>query len=112
MTVINIAELIGTPNAIIQKFGLQVLEEAVKIIDSGNQVILDFSNLKNTTTGFFHASIGNLYKKYGEDFFQLVNVSSIDKKDDWKEKYEEAINLVKNPQQASEIDFAIAKLFE
>jgi len=112
MTEINIAELIGTPNAIIQKFGLQVFDETVALIDSGNQVLLNFSDLKNTTTGFFHACIGNLYKKYGEDFFQLVNVSGLHKKEDWKEKYDEAINLVRNPDKASEIDYAIAKLFE
>lgn len=112
MTIINIAKLIGTPNAIIQKFGLQVFDEVIKTIESGDNVVLDFGDLRNTTTGFFHASIGNLFRKYGEEFFRLVIVSGIEKKGDWKEKYDEAIDLVKNPHRATEIDFAIAKLFE
>jgi len=112
MTTVNIAHLIGTSNAIIQKFGLQVLDKANSLIERGENVELYFGDLSNTTTGFFHASIGNLYRAYGDQFFNLVTVSGIDKKEDWTEKYEEAINLVKNPKKANEIDFAISKLFE
>ncbi|HEY2581635.1 MAG TPA: DUF4325 domain-containing protein [Mucilaginibacter sp.] len=112
MTTINIAQLIGTPNAIIQKFGLQVFEETKNVIAKGDNVELYFGDLSNTTTGFFHASIGNLFKNYGNRFNTLITVSGIEKKEDWKEKFEEAINLVENPKQATEIDSAISKLFE
>lgn len=108
---INISTVIGTPNAIIQKFGLQIYDIVVETISTGKQVELDFSGLKNVTTGFFHASVGNLYKQYGDEFYTLIQTKGLDTLD-WREKFQDAIEIVKNPSRASEIDRAISELFK
>jgi hypothetical protein len=110
MLTIDIAQVIGTPNAIIQKFGLQVFQETNRAISSGQKVLIDFSNLKNVTTGFFHAAIGNLVKEYGAKFYDLVELKGIDKAE-WKEKLDDAINIASNPNKGLDIDQAISELY-
>jgi hypothetical protein len=110
MLTIDIARVIGTPNAIIQKFGLQVFQEASKAICSGQKVLIDFSNINNVTSGFFHAAIGNLVKEYGVKFDDLIELRGIDKAE-WKEKLEDAIKIASNPKKGLEIDQAISELF-
>lgn len=109
---IVVSEVIGTPNAILHKFGLQVRDVVVKEWKNGNTIELDFSQLNNATTGFFHASIGNLFKEMNGSFEKTVITIGLEKNDTWKDKFEDAINLVKNPQKAQEIDKAISDLFQ
>lgn len=108
---INITEVIGTPNAILQKFGLQLRDVVLQEIRKGNTVELDFTSLNNATTGFFHASIGNLFQILNETYDKAVSIKGLEKNDTWKDKYDDAIDLVKNPEKASEIDKAISELF-
>ena len=108
---IDIANFLGTPNAIIHKFGMEVYSESVRYLSHGDKIILSFENVKNATTGFFNALIGNLYKDYRDKFFELVSVKGLEKNSDWVEKFEDAIELVKSPERITDIDEAIAKLF-
>lgn len=108
---IVVSEVIGTPNAILHKFGLQVRDVVIKEWKNGNTIELDFSQLNNATTGFFHASIGNLFKEMNGSFEKTVISIGLEKNETWKDKFEDAINLVKNPQKAQEIDKAISELF-
>ena len=109
--VIDIAEVIGTPNAILQKFGLQVKDLVLSEKDKYDKIVLDFSNLNNATTGFFHASIGNLKKQLNGQFYKTIEVSGLEKNETWKDKFEDAIQAVKNPGRVTEIDKGISDLF-
>ena len=111
MAVINIANLIGTPNAIIQKFGLMVFDEVKAVIQRDGKATLVFTDLNNVTTGFFHASIGNLVRAYRDKFNSLVEIQGLDKNPDWTEKFQDAIDLASNEKKATEIDQAISELF-
>lgn len=111
MEIINIADQIGTTNAIIQKFGLSVYAITKKAIEDGNTVVLDFSKLTNATTGFFHALIGNLYRDYGDRYDAVVQIVGIEGRDEWKEKYDDAISLVSDRHRKTDLDRAIASLF-
>jgi len=108
---LDIADFLGSPNAILQKFGLMVYREAHRIVAAGKSVELYFGNLRNTTTGFFHASVGNLAKDFGSKYEQLVTVTGLEGHNDWVEKYNDAIELATNPEMVKEIDKAIAELF-
>jgi len=112
MHTINIACLIGTPNAIIQKFGLKVFEEVSSYLEKGEKVSLSFSGLRNATTGFFHASIGNIYKKFPDTADYLLKMEGLEDMADWDEKVKDAIFLVQNPERAKALDEAISALFD
>ncbi len=111
MAIVHIASFIGTPNAIIQKFGLQVFEEVSSHLSNREAVVLSFEDLKNATTGFFNASIGNIYKAFPETAEKLLKLEGIEQNPDWIEKVNDAIELVRNPEKAKELDKAIAALF-
>ena len=111
MTTIDIADLIGTPNAILQKFGLQVYEEVKRITSNGQAVTLRFDGLSNATSGFFHASIGNLCRDLAGDYNQLISVQGLTAHTLWQEKYDDALALAGNPNKAREIDESISALF-
>ncbi len=108
---INVVELLNSPNAILHKFGLQLYQAVEPHLASGQNVIIDFSGMRNATTGFFHASVGKLYQEFSDQFDTLVEVKGIEQNSDWLDKFNNAINLVKNPDKANEIDSAIAELF-
>ncbi|MFN8437330.1 MAG: STAS-like domain-containing protein [Cytophagales bacterium] len=109
---LNIAEIIGTPNAIIQKFGNMVFEKASKYLESGATIILDFENISNLTSGFCNASIGKLYSTFPKIADSNIIVTHIEKSSIWHEKIQESIDLVKNPDKAKKIDDAILALFQ
>jgi hypothetical protein len=110
---INIKELIGTSNAIIQKFGFQVYDEVSPILQSGqSQIFLDFSGITNLTSGFCNASIGSLFSTFPIQAQSNIVFENIDKSCIWYEKITDAIELALNPEKAKVIDDAILALFE
>ncbi len=109
---IDIAQVIGTQNAILQKFGLQVAEFVLIEKSNTDTITLDFSNLNNATSGFFHASIGNLKKELNGSFTSTIKTIGLEKNSTWLDKYNDAIDIVSNPNKANEIDKAIAELFD
>ena len=111
---LSILELIGTPNGIIQKFGLIVferVEEALKKNPTQN-IELSFVGLKNATTGFFNASIGNLYQKFGEETDKKIKITGLEDNKDWVEKFNDAKELGLNPDKVKKVDSIIAELFQ
>jgi hypothetical protein len=95
--IINISEVIGTPNAIIQKFGDNLYNEIYPVFKSNNPIILDFRGLSNLTSGFCNASIGRLFSDDFEKAKVLISFDSLSDNDIWKEKVFDAIDLAKNP---------------
>ncbi|MVM40392.1 hypothetical protein GO730_26600 [Spirosoma sp. HMF3257] len=111
MKTLNVADLIGTPNAILQKFGLQVYDEARSAVEKGEAITVDLSSLKNATSAFFHASFGNLYHFSRDKYAKLVNIKGLDSNPLWQDKYDDAITFAEHPEKAQNNDAAISKLF-
>lgn len=109
--VINITNVIGTPNAIIKKFGEELYLTAIPYIRNNTPITLDFSDIKNLTSGFCNASIGKLFLDFPQTADQLISFSHLDENSLWKEKVEDAIYLAKNPEASKMYDSAIASLF-
>src|SRR6266487_616811 len=97
--VINIADLIGTPNAIIKKFGEKVYQTSLYYIQSNIPVTFDFSGIKNMTSGFCNASIGKLFLDFPHTADNLISFSNLQENSIWKEKVEDSIYLAKNPEE-------------
>jgi hypothetical protein len=111
MARVDIADAIGTQNAILHRFGIKVYEQVLVHYKQGHKVELDFSNLENATTGFFHALIGNLFNDLGHQYSEYVEVRGLGRNPTWKEKYDDAIDFVSNPGKAKAIG-DISDLFE
>jgi len=109
---IKIVDVIGTSNAIIQKFGNQIFEVASSYLNSGTSIILDFQGISNLTSGFCNASIGQLYTKYPSIASSNIIVENIDQSSVWFEKIQDSIVLAQNPEKAVIIDNAILALFD
>lgn len=107
---LNIKEIIGTPNAIIQSFGLKIFDEASILLSKNIPVVLDFSGIDNITSGFCNASIGKLYSTYSTNIDILLKIENINSLG--MEKINDAIDLVSNSQKAQLIDKAVSALFE
>ncbi len=111
MMEIRIIDIIHTPNAILQKFGLQVFEEIKNNISKGEVIELSFDGVKNLTTGFCHASIGKIYTQFPQSADNLLKLTHISPDSDWKDKIQEAIAYAKEPTKAENNDKAISDLF-
>lgn len=109
---INIVDIIGTSNAIIQKFGNQIFDAAFPLLASGNSIVLDFSGVSNLTSGFCNASIGQLYSKLPLISSENIIIENIDQSSIWYEKIQDSIILAQNPEKAVIIDNAILALFD
>jgi len=112
MTTIHVFELLGTPNAILHPFGMQVYQAAKQVLETQEMVIIDLNGIKNATSAFFHASIGNLFRDLGSEFSVRVKVAGIEKRPDWQERINDSIELVKNPKRQTETQLEVAALFE
>lgn len=109
--VVKVLNIIGTPNAILQKFGWQVHEFVSNKIESGQTVELSFEGLSNLTSSFCNASIGKLYTQYGEileEKFKIIDIPD----EYWQERIEESKLLALNPEKAKAFDSIIADLFD
>ena len=72
MKKIIILDIIGTPNAIITAFGVQIFQILKPEIDAGNKVVLSFAGLKNCNSHFLNPSVGELYLIFGEKLKELL----------------------------------------
>ena len=108
--VINISSSIGTPNAIIQKFGETLYTEALPFINNNTPVTFDFEGIKNLTSGFCNASIGRLFLEFPSTAESLLNFANLNKNSLWQEKVEDSIRLAKNPEESKLYDSALASL--
>lgn len=110
--VLNIKEVIGTSNAIVQSLGIRLFEVAYPYLSSGATLEFDFSGVTNLTSGFCNASIGKLYSSFPETAPTHIQISNIDRESIWFEKINESIILASNPEKAEQIDSSILALFE
>lgn len=110
--IINISEVIGTPNAIIQKFGDNLYNEVSPLFKSNSAIVIDFKGLSNLTSGFCNASIGRLFSEDFDKANTLISFNSLSDNSLWEEKVSDAIELAKNPSKSKQIDAAISSLFE
>lgn len=110
---ISIIEIINTPNAIIQKFGRIVFNELDSIFTKNPEmkVELSFEGLENMTTGFCNASIGALYKKYGNKMDNQLKITGLEGDRNWTFKINRSKNLGLNPQKVEKLDSLVADLF-
>jgi hypothetical protein len=112
MKTIAILDIIHTPHAILQKFGLQLFDYLAPIIANGETIEVSFLGIENATSGFFNASFGNLYKEFGEAVIQRQLVFSDLSDPDWEEQLEDAKQLALNPERAALLHDAITELFD
>lgn len=110
MTTIKIIDIIGSPNAILHKFGLRLFEVLHGLLSKGEPITVSFEGLHNVTSGFMNASFGNLYQEYGKKLDGMLSVQNV--QDDWQEKLTEAKTLALEPEKARILDEAIADLFD
>ncbi len=110
MTTLRITDIIGTSNAILQKFGFLLFDKLDIFCGKGDKVIISFEGINAVTTGFMNASFGNLYKKYGADIENLWELKDLID-DDWKEKLEDAKMIALSPEKAKIATKAIDDLF-
>ena len=110
MKEIRIIDIIGTPNAIIHNFGVQVFNVIKPYLESGEEITLSFDGLRNITSGFCNASIGKAYLEY-KDAGRLIIIKGADGNPIWLEKVQDAIDLTKNQEKVRLQDIAISELF-
>jgi len=109
MNTLRVIDIIGTQNAILHKFGLQVFE-ALKPYTSSNQpIILSFEGLKNVTSGFCNASIGKAYLEF-DNTDQLLTIVGSENNPIWQEKIQDAISLATTPEKIKIQDQAVSEL--
>lgn len=108
MREIRIIDLIGTPNAILHSFGMKVFEAAKSTVEQGERVSLDFHGVRNVTSAFLHASIGNLVRLSGNRDSVVIHGAS---GSDWTTRVDQAIRLALNPNEREIIDTELGKLF-
>jgi len=99
MIVLRIIDLIGTPNAILHRFGLQVFNAITSHLENGEKVTLSFEGVKNCTTAFCHAAIGKLYLKFpGKLLKNKFQIAGIGGNPIWEEIIDECIELALHPE--------------
>lgn len=110
MKKLRIIDIIGTPNAILHKFGIQVFESISPFLQSNQEVTLSFEGLKNVTSGFCNASIGKAYLDFS-DTGKLLAIEGVGNYPIWQEKINDAIILALDPEKIILQDKAISELF-
>lgn len=108
---LHILDIIGTSNALLPQYGSLVLEAARPFIVKNEAVELDFEGLRHASTTFFHSSIGELYLIFPDKFDRLVSTVHMDRPD-WKIKFEDALDLARNPRKIEDIHRAMEELME
>lgn len=106
---IKVLEAIGTPNAILHSFGMTVFDSAKNLVEENRPVIIDFNGVRNLTSAFLHASVGNLVT-LTPNSGNLVKVLGLDDPD-WQQKLEEAIKLARDPEHQKAIASQVSDLF-
>ena len=110
MTKYRIVDIIGTQNAIIQDFGLIVYEKVKIHLMNNEEVILSFDEIRNITSGFCNASIGNIYRVFPNTAKYLLKLEDITSSN-VNLKINEAIRLSADKEKIENQDSAITELF-
>ncbi|NCA75038.1 MAG: DUF4325 domain-containing protein [Alphaproteobacteria bacterium] len=110
MNEVRITDIIGTQNAILHKFGLQVFEVIKPYISSNQPITLSFEGLRNITSGFCNASIGKAFLELSQTA-KLLTISGIDNHPNWQETIQDSIALATTPDKIKFQEEAISELF-
>ncbi|MBV6441134.1 MAG: DUF4325 domain-containing protein [Haliscomenobacteraceae bacterium CHB4] len=108
---LHILDIIGTPNALLPEYGARIFKVARPLLAKGEPVELDFGGLRHASTTFFHSSIGELYLAFPDKFERLVSAINMDRPD-WKIKFEDALDLARNPRKVEDIRRAMEELLD
>jgi hypothetical protein len=108
---LNILAIIHTPIALLPEYGRLVFDVAKPMLANGEPVELDFEGVRHASTTFFHASVGELYLAFPDTFEQLVSTANMDRAD-WKIKFDDALDLARNPHKIEDIRQAMEELLE
>lgn len=109
MPVLKIIEIINTPNAILNSFGLKVYEIASQSISNNQPIVLSFQGLKNITSAFCNASIGKIYLTF-PNASNLLSFEGLEQNSMWSEKVQDSIDLALNPEKIKQQNQAISDL--
>lgn len=107
--IFNVASILGKPIALLPEDGEEVFKVVAPCLNEGNEVVLDFSGLRNASTTFFHSSIGELCLRFPDKFTALFSTLNMERPD-WKRKYDDAIDLVRNPHHIEAKRYAVGLL--
>ncbi|MBI3218558.1 MAG: STAS-like domain-containing protein [Bacteroidetes bacterium] len=106
---INVSDAIGTSNAILHSFGMTVYDTAKPLVQENKPVIIDFNGIRNLTSAFLHASIGNLMT-VNPNSIHLITVNGL-ANPEWNDKLQDAIKLALNPEKRDAIASELNELF-
>ncbi|WP_438966342.1 STAS-like domain-containing protein [Flavobacterium sp.] len=108
---ISIINIIGTSNAIIQAFGINVYNEILPYATRNEDVILDFTGISNVTSGFCNASIGKLYADFPSYSPSKIKLMGLSGNEIAIEKVQSAIDLATKPELSKLNNEIISDLF-
>jgi hypothetical protein len=106
---ITVIDTIGTPNAILHSFGMKVFDTAKTMVQQNQPIVIDFNGVRNLTSAFLHASVGNLVSLKPASN-NLITWQGIENPQ-WEEKIKDAIELARNPEKQKAIESQINDLF-
>lgn len=72
MKVIKLSELVGNFAENKDLARTIRIERISPVLESKQEVILDFENIESTTQSFIHALISELIRKYGNDVLDMI----------------------------------------
>ena len=71
MTTINVYKLLKTDCLMTSEVGIEFCNRMIQLLSSKNQIVLDFSNIKNISSTFIRYSFGRLLKKKNIHLFEF-----------------------------------------
>lgn len=100
--IVVVKDVIGTPEAILHTYGLQIATDIKKHLRGGDTVKVDFKGTKHVNISFTHYMIHSIYKSYpkeGRENLRFVNFPNKFA----KKELEEALRL-ENPEKSKRIN--------
>ena len=108
---ISIINIIGTSNAIIQAFGINVYNEILPYVNKNEDITIDFTGISNITSGFCNASIGKLYLDFPNYSPARIKIIGLTDNHIAIEKIQSAIDLATKPELSALNNKIISDLF-
>jgi len=108
---ISVIEIIGTPNAIIQAFGINVYNGILPFVKNNIDIVIDFNGISNVTSGFCNASIGKLYSDFPNYAKSKIKIKGLSNNPIAIEKIQYSIDLASNPEKSKLNNDIISELF-
>lgn len=65
--ILHVSEILGTTTALTREQGQVIYKKICEVIDAGDKVSLDFSDIESILSPFLNVAVGKLYNKYSSD---------------------------------------------